>query len=126
MATETIRARAQEVDKHVGLRIRERRLMLGLRQQQMAKQIDVCSQQVHKYENGMDRITAGRLAEVAEALAVEVSYFFQGMDAGETFQSTSHERTMLDLAQSFISMPNRHHQEAICVLARAMAGAEQA
>ena len=58
----TPRSRAQDVDRHVGARLRERRIMLGLTQQQLAELIGVTYQQAHKYENGINRISAGRLS----------------------------------------------------------------
>jgi transcriptional regulator with XRE-family HTH domain len=73
------RARAaREVDRHVGAQMRERRIMLGLTQQQMAALIGVTSQQAHKYEKGLNRVSAGRLYSIAQALGVEVTYFLRG------------------------------------------------
>ena len=57
--------RASLVDHHVGARIRERRTTLGLSQQQLARMIGVTYQQAHKYERGLNRISAGRLFEIA-------------------------------------------------------------
>src|SRR6476620_8088928 len=68
--------RTQDVDRHVGARVRERRIMLGLTQQQLADLIGVTYQQAHKYERGINRVSAGRLFEVAQVLGVPVSYFF--------------------------------------------------
>src|ERR1043166_315195 len=53
--------RTQDVDRHVGARVRERRIMLGLTQQQLADLIGVTYQQAHKYERGINRVSAGRL-----------------------------------------------------------------
>jgi transcriptional regulator with XRE-family HTH domain len=58
--------------------MRERRVMLGLTQQQMAELIGVTYQQAHKYEKGINRVAAGRLYRIAQALGVEVGYFFEG------------------------------------------------
>ena len=52
--------------------------MLGLTQQQMAELIGVTYQQAHKYEKGINRVAAGRLYHIAQALGVDVSYFFEG------------------------------------------------
>jgi transcriptional regulator with XRE-family HTH domain len=52
------------IDDFVGSRIRERRIMLGLTQQQLAEMIGVTYQQAHKYERGINRVSAGRLAEI--------------------------------------------------------------
>jgi transcriptional regulator with XRE-family HTH domain len=57
--------------------MRERRIMLGLTQHQMAELMRVTYQQAHKYEKGINRIATGRLYHVAQALGVEVGYFFE-------------------------------------------------
>ena len=115
------RARPQDIDRHVGNRMRERRIMLGLTQQQMAELIGVTYQQAHKYEKGINRIAAGRLYNVARALGVEVGFFFEGLDNSEPFQPTAQQRMLLELARNFIALSNRRHQEALCMLARALA-----
>lgn len=118
------RSRAQDIDRYVGARMRERRIMLGLTQQQMAELIGVTYQQAHKYEKGINRIAAGRLYTIAQALGVDVSYFFQGMDNEHSFKPTPQQRMLLELARNFIGMPSRKHQEALCSLARALANPE--
>ena len=70
--------------------------------------------------NGINRISAGRLLAIAEALGVDVEYFFDGL-AGEGAGKPRQQENFLDLARSFIALPSRRHQEAICDLARAMA-----
>ncbi len=118
------RSRAQDIDRHVGARMRERRIMLGLTQQQMADLIGVTYQQAHKYEKGINRIAAGRLYTVAQALGVDVGYFFDGMEGDARFKPTPQQRMLLELARNFIGLPSRKHQEALCNLARALAAAE--
>src|SRR5262245_52565477 len=71
--------RTQDIDRHVGARIRERRIMLGLTQQQLADLIGVTYQQAHKYERGINRVSAGRLFEVSQVLSVPGSYFLAGL-----------------------------------------------
>ena len=73
------RSRPQDVDRHLGTRMRERRIMLGLTQQQMAELIGVTYQQAHKYEKGINRIAGGRLYQIAQALGVDVGYFYDGL-----------------------------------------------
>ncbi len=119
------RPRAQDIDRHVGNRIRQRRIMLGLTQQHFADLIGVTYQQAHKYEKGINRIAGGRLYQTAQALGVEVSYFYEGMaDQGPAIKSSPQQRLLLELARSFLKLPSRKHQEAICALARAMADSE--
>lgn len=71
------------VDVHVGKRIRHRRWMVGMTQQQLAEKVGIKFQQIQKYETGMNRVSASRLWDVAEGLAVPVGYFFEGMDGNE-------------------------------------------
>jgi transcriptional regulator with XRE-family HTH domain len=115
------RSRAQDVDRHVGARMRERRVMLGLTQQQMAELIGVTYQQAHKYEKGINRVAAGRLYNIAQALGVDVSYFFEGLGSDNAIKVTPQQRLLLELARNVISIPERKHQDAICSLARALA-----
>ncbi len=119
------RSRAQDIDRHVGARMRERRVMLGLTQQQMAELIGVTYQQAHKYEKGINRVASGRLYNIAQALGVDVSYFFEGLGSDKAFKATPQQRMLLELARNFISIPTRKHQEAICSLARALSDPEQ-
>ena len=114
--------RASAIDRHVGARIRERRIMLGLSQQQMADMIGVTYQQAHKYERGINRISAGRLYEITRVLNVPISYFFEGLDITEDDESLNpRQRMCLELARNFASISNQRHQEALSQLARALA-----
>ena len=73
---------AADIDLHLGRRLRRRRRLLGLTQQQLAVQVGVRFQQIQKYECGANRISAARLWELAEALETPISYFYDGL--GET------------------------------------------
>jgi transcriptional regulator with XRE-family HTH domain len=66
-------------DLHIGKRLRRRRRLLGLTQQQLAETVGVRFQQIQKYECGANRITASRLYELARAINVPVQYFFEGL-----------------------------------------------
>jgi transcriptional regulator with XRE-family HTH domain len=66
------------VDVHVGKRVRHRRWMVGMTQQQLAEKVGIKFQQIQKYETGMNRVSASRLWDISEALSVPVSYFFEG------------------------------------------------
>jgi transcriptional regulator with XRE-family HTH domain len=78
-----------EVDRHLGRRLRQRRRSLGLTQQQLAEAIGVAFQQIQKYECGSSRLSASRLWCVGHALQVDVSYFFAGLDERK-YSSTIH------------------------------------
>ncbi len=114
----------QATDRHVAARLRQRRLMLGLTQQQMAELIGVTFQQAHKYETGMNRISAGRLYQIAEAMGVDIGYFFEGLDGEPTDALPRHERLMFDLGRNFVRLSSPAHQAAICHMARVLAQSE--
>jgi transcriptional regulator with XRE-family HTH domain len=119
--------RASAADRHVGARIRERRVMMGLSQQQLARMIGVTYQQAHKYERGLNRISAGRLFEIAQVLGVPVSYFFEGLRSeGEAQEISPRQRMCLELARNFALIDNEKHQEALSQMARALAAQSQA
>ncbi|HEY9022330.1 MAG: helix-turn-helix domain-containing protein [Paracoccaceae bacterium] len=69
------------VDVHVGKRIRHRRWLLGMTQQQLAEQVGIKFQQIQKYETGANRVSASRLWDIADSLGVPVSFFFEGLPA---------------------------------------------
>ena len=115
-------SRAGVADRHVGTRIRERRIMLGLSQQQLAQLIGVTYQQAHKYERGLNRISAGRLYEIALVLSVPVSWFFEGLDSEvPVVELSPRQRMGLELARNFAAIDNTKHQEALSQMARALA-----
>src|SRR5205823_15035834 len=113
--------RILDIDRHVGARVRERRIMLGLTQQQLADLIGVAYQQAHKYERGINRVSAGRLFEVAQVLSVPVNYFFDGLEEESGRGISPRERMCLELARNFAQIPNERHQEALSQLARVLA-----
>src|SRR5262249_49992463 len=70
------------IDKHVGSRVRMRRMMLGMSQEKLGDALDLTFQQVQKYEKGTNRIGASRLQQMSQILQVPVSFFFEGAPAG--------------------------------------------
>jgi len=70
---------ANDIDLHLGKRLRRRRRLLGLTQQQLATAVGIRFQQIQKYECGANRISAARLWQLAEALEVAVAYFYDGV-----------------------------------------------
>jgi transcriptional regulator with XRE-family HTH domain len=120
-------ARARTADRHVGSRIRERRVMLGFSQQQLAELIGVTYQQAHKYEHGLNRISAGRLYEIAQALRVPISWFYEGLDSPALpTEMSARERACLELARNFVAIENEKFQEALSQMARALAARSRA
>ena len=72
------RRAATAVDTHVGQKIRARRTFLRMSQMDVAGMIGITFQQIQKYENGSNRVGAGRLQQFSDALGVPPSYFFEG------------------------------------------------
>ena len=106
------------VDVHVGKRIRHRRWMVGMTQQQLAEKVGIKFQQIQKYETGMNRVSASRLWDIGHALGVDVSFFFEGMDseaiaAGDTSGMPSDilsDREALDLLRSYYAIPENQRR----------------
>jgi transcriptional regulator with XRE-family HTH domain len=69
------------IDKHVGSRVRMRRMMLAMSQEKLGNALGLTFQQVQKYEKGTNRIGASRLQQIAHILQVPVSFFFEGAPA---------------------------------------------
>ena len=99
------------VDVHVGKRVRHRRWMLGVTQQQLAERVGIKFQQIQKYETGMNRISASRLWDIAEALDVPISFFFEGLDSAGRAEMESlpgdlmSDKEALELVRSYYAIP---------------------
>lgn len=107
------------VDVHVGKRIRHRRWMVGMTQQQLAEKVGIKFQQIQKYETGMNRVSASRLWDISEALEVPVSFFFDGIDdedavAAHTSSSIPGDimadKEALELVRSYYSIPENQRR----------------
>jgi transcriptional regulator with XRE-family HTH domain len=110
------------IDGFIAMRVRERRLMLGLTQQQFGEMIGVSNQQAVKYEYGISSISAGRLFEIARALNTPIDYFFEGFGGESAERSRGYQRMLLNMIRNFGDIQNEEHREAISQLTRALAG----
>lgn len=99
------------VDVHVGKRVRHRRWMVGMTQQQLADKVGIKFQQIQKYETGMNRISASRLWDIADALTVPISFFFEGLDSHSATQGEEvtgdimADKEALLLVRSYYAIP---------------------
>ena len=108
------------VDVHVGKRIRHRRWLVGMTQQQLAEKVGIKFQQIQKYETGANRVSASRLWDIADALDVAVSFFFEGIEdsSAETTESSSEnmptdlmgDKEALDLIRSYYAIPENQRR----------------
>lgn len=98
------------VDSHVGKRIRHRRWLMGMTQQQLAEKVGIKFQQIQKYETGMNRVSASRLWEISETLGVTIAFFFEGLsENGTTAQLAGTDlmadKEALELVRSYYAIP---------------------
>ena len=106
------------VDVHVGKRIRHRRWLVGMTQQQLAESVGIKFQQIQKYETGANRVSASRLWDIADALDVEVSFFFEGLEQeGEAKTGDDMipadllgDKEALDLIRSYYAIPENQRR----------------
>ena len=108
------------VDVHVGKRVRHRRWMVGMTQQQLAEKVGIKFQQIQKYETGMNRVSASRLWDIAEAISIPVSYFLEGMENGASDGDASAtaslpgdilaDKEALDLIRSYYAIPENQRR----------------
>ncbi|MFY8146238.1 MAG: helix-turn-helix domain-containing protein [Rhodobacter sp.] len=115
------------VDAHVGKRIRHRRWMIGMTQQQLAGKVGIKFQQIQKYETGMNRVSASRLWEIADALGVGINFFFEGLDEAGVAARTVEgdilgDKEALDLVRSYYAIPEAQRRR-LFDLARALSDA---
>ena len=81
---------ARIIDRRVARRIRERRLGIGMTQNELARILGVAFQQAHKYERGISRVSAGRLYHIATALNTPIEYFFAAEEASKDAFEAAH------------------------------------
>ena len=94
------------IDVHVGQRVRQRRVLCGLSQTEVANRIDLTFQQLQKYERGMNRISASKLWQISQVLGVPVQWFFMEYTEGKKQAESYHmKRETLELVRNFSSAP---------------------
>jgi len=97
------------VDVHVGKRIRHRRWMVGMTQQQLADSVGIKFQQIQKYETGMNRVSASRLWDIARTLGVSIGFFFEGLGAEATDTAVEGDilanKEALELVRAYYAIP---------------------
>ncbi len=110
-----------DVDIHVGKRIRHRRWLVGMTQQQLAESVGIKFQQIQKYETGANRVSASRLWDIAGSMQVDVGFFFDGIEAAQA-SATTQEKTRggpadllgdkeaLDLVRSYYAIPENQRR----------------
>ena len=121
--------RATDVDEYVGRRLRQRRGELGLSRAQLGSALGISFQQIQKYENGTNRVSAGRLYAVAQHLGVEFDYFIEGLELPAARQPNldlpfKNDKQVITLVRRFIQISDDRARTAVVSLVGAMAMAE--
>jgi transcriptional regulator with XRE-family HTH domain len=109
------------IDIHVGLRIRQRRRLLGMRQETLGAAVGLSFQMVQKYEIGSNSVPASRLFEVAKALDVPPSFFFEGPRLRA--KMLLHTRETIELVRVYFMVRNPRVRESIAETIRAISAA---
>lgn len=108
---------AHIVDVHVGKKIRQRRWLVGMTQQKLAEAVGIKFQQIQKYETGTNRVSASRLWDIADALEVDVAFFFDGLKqddvdgaAAATPMDMLSDKEAMDLVRSYYAIPENQRR----------------
>ena len=128
------------VDVHVGKRIRLRRTLLGMSQEQLGNALNITFQQVQKYERGANRVSASRLWDISQIIDVPISYFFEDMSdttlkasprkmasssadsvVGDDAKDPMARRETLELVRTYYSIEQAHVRRRISEMVKAIA-----
>jgi transcriptional regulator with XRE-family HTH domain len=131
--------RVNPVDVHVGNRLRLRRMLIGMSQEQLGEQMGLTFQQIQKYEKGVNRIGASRLFRLSQVLSVPVQFFYDeltvakapqaGMAAGFAEPAQEHfildflnTREGLELNRHFVKIEDPKVRRSVVDLVRSLSG----
>lgn len=109
----------EQLNQHVGKKLRDIRINLGISQKQLGKLLGVTYQQAHKYETGANRISASSLYLLAHQLNINLTYFFEGLNTEvQDKEESGIQRINLEMARNFKNLSNPRHKEAVNHLVR--------
>lgn len=118
------------IDAQVGTRLRNRRTLVGMSQQELGRRLGITFQQIQKYERGLNRIGAGRLFRISNILDVPVAYFFEDVEEGGSPETATPEgaslkqlqsRETLELVRYYSSIPDKSIRSQILRMSKALA-----
>jgi transcriptional regulator with XRE-family HTH domain len=120
------------IDREIGTRMRTRRMLIGMSQEKLGEELGLTFQQVQKYEKGTNRISVGRMVEIAKVLGVDILFFFEGLTGqkGQGFAEPAQPPFIADfiatqdghqLMRAFARIKNPKHRRAIVQLANNLA-----
>jgi transcriptional regulator with XRE-family HTH domain len=125
------------IDKEIGTRVRMRRISIGMSQEKLGEMLGLTFQQVQKYEKGMNRISVGRLVDIAKILGVDIHFFFDGIKSGKTGSGFAEEQSSpyiadvmstpegLQLIRTFTGIKSAKVRKSIVQLVASLAAQEE-
>jgi transcriptional regulator with XRE-family HTH domain len=121
----------EQIDRYIGAKIQELRLARGMSRQDLGDRIEVTHQQLQKYEMGVNRVSAGRLALIAKHLDTSVATFYEGLDSklvvkASDINVSQNQRMCIEVSRNFMRIKNQEHKDAINSLIRILAKSELA
>ena len=111
---------ASSIDKLIGIRIRECRIIRGLTQSRFANLLGLTYQQAEKYERGINHVSVSLLYEIAQKLDAPIDFFFEGPIEGAIL--LTRQRMLLDLLRDYGEIHDEKEKEALRYIARVLAG----
>ncbi len=129
------KSRATELDVHVGSKLRSRRLLLGMSQENLGNALGLTFQQVQKYERGTNCMTIGRLLEISKVLNAPLDFFLEGLNISKPafargFADTKQEafegdvmsrKETMELIRAYYTIPDERLRKQLLEMARTMA-----
>lgn len=114
------------IDRRIGEQVRERRILMGLTQDQVAEALGISYQQIQKYETGSNRVSASRLFQIAQLLKTDVGMFFpnRNTDAAIPEEDSASPRHIIELVRRFSKIENSQIRASILSLVRSLADAD--
>lgn len=111
---------AADIDRHVGERIRRRRVMLGLTQEQLGEALGISYQQIQKYETGANRVSAGRLFMISQILEVNIAVLFDGIGEKNEDDIGNTSRHVIELVRAFSKISDEKVRGSVMSLVRTL------
>ena len=111
---------AADIDRHVGERIRRRRVMLGLTQEHLGEALGISYQQIQKYETGANRVSAGRLFMISQILETGISNLFDGLGEATEDDIGSTSRHVIELVRAFSKISDDKVRGSVMSLVRTL------
>ena len=131
--------KSKQVDIHVGKRLKQRRMILGLSQTELANRLGISFQQIQKYEKAADRLSVSRLADISNVLGINIMYFFNGLPEKVLKQSPKTKATLdkeatenikddamtqretLTLVRNYYKITDKKKRDSVITLCKALA-----